>query len=334
MTARPGRWLAAGAIAATIIATSCASGSASTAMTTTTTTTRIAEAGAESYRGLPPGFTHRTPTIGGRARSYYLYVPTRVAARPNRAVPLAVALHGGLGSGAQLANTSQLNAEADRLGFVVAYPEGLLLRTPRGALVRTWDGGGCCAPAMGSGVDDVAFVATVIRRIRQATHIDREHVVVGGHSNGAILSWRMACERAGVLGSAVIVEGSLERPTCTPSRGVDLVQIHGDDDRFLPLAGGRGTQSLSQTDYTSAAESQALWTTAQGCGPATTNAEEHLTITTWADCADGTTTQLIVIAGGTHAWAGADPANSADFLGEPSLYFSATAAFTDALVAD
>ena len=199
-------------------------------------------------------------------------------------------------------------------------------------MVRTWDGGGCCAPAMGSGVDDVGYVASVIGGLEGATAIDRTKVVVGGHSNGAILTWRIACDRPDLLTAAVIVEGSLERPSCTPSRGVNLVQVHGDDDQFLPLAGGVGN-GFSGTNFTSAAASQAMWTTGQHCGSPSHSSGDHLSITTWAGCAGGTTTQQIVIAGGTHAWAGADPANSADFLGAPSPYFSATDAFTDLVTA-
>lgn len=281
-----------------------------------------------TYPGLAAGTRSVSVTFAGQARTYALHVPTTVAARPDTPVPLVIGLHGGLGSGSQLANTSRLNAEADRLGFVVAYPDGALLPTRTGTKVRTWNGGGCCAPAMTAGIDDVGFVASVIADLEAATAIDRSRVVVGGHSNGAILSWRIACDRADLISAAVIVEGSLERPSCTPGRGVELVQIHGDADRLLPLAGGVGT-GLSGTDFTSAAASQAMWTTAQHCGKPVRSTGDHLTITTWPRCAGGTTTRQIVIAGGTHAWAGADPADSADFLGAPSPYFSATGAFTD-----
>ena len=286
-----------------------------------------------SYPGLTAGGQSATVTFGGAVRSYYLYVPTEIAAHPDIAVPLVIALHGGLGSGQQLANTSQLNVEADRLGFVVAYPDGLLLPTATGAYVQTWNGGGCCGPAMATGVDDVGFVASVISSLEAATAINQSKVIVGGHSNGAILAWRIACDRADILTAAVIVEGSLERPSCAPSRGVALVQVHGDDDEFLPLEGGIGPKSFEQTVFTSAAASQAMWTTAQHCASPVPSTADHLTITTWPACAGGVASKLIVIAEGTHAWAGADPAKSAPFLGVPSPYFSATGVFSDLVAA-
>ena len=284
-----------------------------------------------SYAGLASGARSVTTTFGGQTRTYYLYVPASVAANPNTPVPLVVALHGGMGSGSQLANTSQLNPEADKHGFVVAYPDGLLLPTAKGTNVRTWNAGGCCNPAMSKGVDDVGYVASVIEALEKATAIDASHVVIGGHSNGAILTWRMACERPQVMTHAVIVEGALMVPSCTPDRGVNLTQIHGDADTFLPLAGGVGN-GLSGTNFTSAAASRAMWTTGQHCASPSQSSGDHLTITTWADCAGGTTTKQVIIAGGTHAWAGADPANSADFLGAPSPYLSATQVFVEALL--
>lgn len=280
-----------------------------------------------AYPGLAAGTRTVSFGFGGVSRSYVLHVPTTVAAQRKTPVALVIALHGGMGSGTQLAKTSQLDAEADRLGFVVAYPDGRLLTGPGGLTVRTWNGGGCCAPATTADVDDVGFVAAVIRSLSNSTAIDPARVIVGGHSNGAILSWRIACERSDVLSAVVIVEGSLERPACTPSRGVTLTQIHGDNDQLLPLAGGYGT-GPSGTNFTSAAASQAMWTTAQHCGTPVASSDVHLSITTWSGCTGATTTKQIIIAGGTHAWAGANPADSADFLGEPSPYYSATAAFS------
>jgi polyhydroxybutyrate depolymerase len=39
--------------------------------------------------------------------------------------PLVVVLHGGFGNGAQAERAYGWDAEADRFGFVVAYPDGI-----------------------------------------------------------------------------------------------------------------------------------------------------------------------------------------------------------------
>ena len=104
-----------------------------------------ASAKTPAHPGLAAGTRTVSVDVGGTTRTYVLHVPPAVSAHPKTPVALVVALHGGLGNGTQLANTSQLDAEADRLGFVVAYPEGRLLTGAGGLTVRTWNGGGCCA---------------------------------------------------------------------------------------------------------------------------------------------------------------------------------------------
>ena len=232
---------------------------------------------------------------------------------------------------AHFSRNSALSVQADRLGFVVAYPEGLPLSTARRGALRTWDAGACCPPANRQHPDDVGFVASVIGALEASTAIDPARVVVAGHSNGAMLTWRIACERPDVLSSAVVVEGALTVRTCAPTSGVRLVQIHGDADTHVPLAGGPGTESLVPVEYLSVAAEQAKWTTAERCGPSTTTKAAHLTTTVWSDCAGGTTSTLIVIAGGSHSWPGADPSTVGPNAVAPSTYLSATQVVVDAL---
>src|SRR5262245_2751621 len=64
---------------------------------------------------------HGTLSVGGRDRTYRLYVP---AGLPDGPVPLFVALHGGTGSGDQFAGTDQIEGWAEANGFIVAHPDG------------------------------------------------------------------------------------------------------------------------------------------------------------------------------------------------------------------
>jgi polyhydroxybutyrate depolymerase len=81
----------------------------------------------------PLGATHGTLRVGGIAREYRLYVPESSAP-----LALVVALHGGLGSGDQLAETSQFEPLAERERFAVVFPDGV---------GRTWNAGSCCGGA-------------------------------------------------------------------------------------------------------------------------------------------------------------------------------------------
>lgn len=49
---------------------------------------------------------------------------------------------------------------------------------------------------------------------------------VPGHSNGAIMTFRFACERADLITAIAPVAGSLEIPDCPATRGVSLLAIH------------------------------------------------------------------------------------------------------------
>lgn len=340
-----------GAVVATVtllslVVASCGSTSRSgtpPASTTSSTTSAAPAAPATSAPGSSttapagphPGLASGTRTVAttfdGRARTFVLHVPTEVAAHPDRPVPLVVGLHGGGGSGTQFARNTGLDAEADRVGFVAAYPEGLAMPTRKGPSTRTWDAGICCPPANRLHLDDVGFVASVIADVEAATATDPARVVVAGHSNGAMLTWRIACERPDVLSAAVVVEGALTTATCTPSRGVNLVQIHGDADDHVPIGGGSGTESIVSVDYPSVADGQARWTTAERCGPPKTTTADHLTTTVWGGCADATTSTLIVIGGGSHAWPGADPSTVPPKASAPNPRLSATQAILNTI---
>src|SRR5687767_8413373 len=62
-----------------------------------------------------------TIDVGGVAREYEIYVPPN--AKPN--APLLVILHGRGGRAEQIRRHSGFDDEANRLGFVAVYPQGV-----------------------------------------------------------------------------------------------------------------------------------------------------------------------------------------------------------------
>lgn len=266
---------------------------------------------------IPYGTSHGSLHHQGQERTYRLYVPRSVEAEPR--LPLVVALHGGLGSGDQFAENSQFEALAESEGFAVVFPDGM---------DRTWNAGTCCGGAARNAVDDVDFLASLVASLRERLPIGDERVFVTGHSNGAMMAFRLACERSDLVAAVAPVAGSLEIPTCAPSRGVHLLAIHGDSDRSHPLEGGEGPRSISNVSYASMEESLRRWTTGFGCAetPAV-NTEGALTTTTWEDCMEGTTASLVVIAGADHPWPGGKmPERTLPNQGVPSGELDATRA--------
>ncbi len=246
-----------------------------------------------------------------------LFVPASSLKAAQRSVALVVALHGGLGSAEQFATTTRFDQLADKEGFIVAFPDGFQ---------KTWNGGRCCGQAVARKIDDVGYIATLIATLSASLPIDPGRIYVTGHSNGAIMAFRFACERPELVTAIVPVAGSLEAPCPAKGPGVALLNIHGDSDRNLPLEGGVGDRSIAGVAFTSTANSMAAWNAAFGCpGTATTTASATLNTTLWEGCRDRITSQLTVIIGADHPWPGAQERRASGLQGEVSQALDATA---------
>ena len=222
-------------------------------------------------------------------------------------MPLLVGLHGGTGWGTQFEANSGFDRLAEANGFVVVYPDGIGIGRNNDRL-RTWNAGICCGPAQKSGVDDVGFVSRLIDEISGTHHIDPNRVFVTGHSNGAMLSYRLACELSDKIAAAAVVAGTLAVEPCSPSRPVSFMEIHGTADRNVPIDGGPGDRSISRVDYPSVRTGIATMAALAGCGSEpTVTSDGDLTTTTWSGGDDTTTVKLVAITGSPHAWPGSAP---------------------------
>lgn len=272
-------------------------------------------------------------TVGGATRRAVVHVPTAVAARPDSAVPMVVHLHGGLGSPEQSIAATGLVEAADAAGFVVVFPEGTPVRLGRGGDARgfVWNGGRCCGVAARDDVDDVTFLRALIRSLEGSLPVDPHRVVMSGHSNGAMMAWRFACERGGVLAAVMPVAGSLETadPAACAPRGTSLLAVHGDADRNHPVEGGAGSRSVSGVAYRPFADSVAAYARAARCQRVPSVIVVGVeTSTRYRGCARGAEVRAVVLAGADHPWPGGAPTGTA-LQGEPFAGWSATSALTD-----
>ena len=264
----------------------------------------------------------------GRDRRYRLFVP---AALPTSTrVPLLVALHGGLGSSTQFATNSGFDGLAEANGFVVVYPDGVG-GLANGPGPQTWNGGSCCGAAARLGIDDVGFVRQLLDSLARDLPIDPARIFAAGHSNGAILAYRLACELSDRIAAIGVQAGSLEIDTCAPSRPVAVFHVHGTADTNLPVDGGRGT-GVAGVAFRPAREAIDTFTGADRCAPVPVPGVDptnpDVTVTTWSPCRAGTEVRFVVVAGATHAWmghAGASPV-AARLVGEPYTRLDASRA--------
>jgi polyhydroxybutyrate depolymerase len=286
---------------------------------------------------VPSGTFPYTVEVDGVTRSAVVHVPVSVAARPDEKVPLVLHLHGGGGSPQNSIDTTRLVEASDTNGFIVVFPQGtpIAIALPDGSTGYVWNAGSCCAIAARENIDDVGFLDQLIRSLEQSLPVDADRVVMSGHSNGAMMAWRFACERGGVLAAAMPVSGSLETadPAACAPRGTSLLAVHGDADRNHPLEGGTGTRSVSGVSYRPFADSVAAYADASGCRTRPkVSAETIATTSRYRACRRGATVTSVVLHGADHPWPGAI-ASGVGIQGTPFPDWSATDALVQ-LVAD
>jgi polyhydroxybutyrate depolymerase len=250
-------------------------------------------------------------TPDGRTRTYRVYVPSVLPIGP---VPLLLAFHGGTGWGAQFEKNSGFDGLAEANGFIVVYPDGIGSGADE-TTNRTWNGGNCCGAAARNDVDDVAFVGQLLDTLEGEYTVDRARVFAAGHSNGGILSYRLACELSDRIVAVGLQSGTLEIDACAPTTPVSLLHIHGTADSNLPIDGGRGATSIANVDFNSPRLAVRTFAIADGCAAeptATTDATNpDLAISTWTGCGGGTEVRFVTVAGATHPWMGHTPSNPA-----------------------
>ncbi len=285
-----------------------------------------------------PGWTTVDETVvtpDGRTRSYRVVVPRGLA--PDRPVPLLLALHGGIGSGHQFESTSGFDALAVEHGFVVVYPDGIEIGG--GGILRNghvWNGGRCCGTAAREHVDDVGFLATVIDRVSATHRIDSRRVYATGHSNGAIMAYRLACELSDRIAAIGVQAGSIEIDDCAPQRPVSVLAIHGTADTNIPIDGGRGS-GLAGIAFTSPTGAVERFARIDGCSAPRVHTDPHnadVTVRTWPDGREGTEVRFVTVRGAPHAWMGhPSPRGAAAGRNQPYRDFDSSAAIWEFLAA-
>lgn len=263
--------------------------------------------------------TRQSAMIGGHTRAWLLHLPADH--RPGQRLPLVLAFHGHGGSAATMARQTRLDAVADRMGFMVVYPEGI---------DHSW-AAGVDSPADRAGVDDVAFVRALLARIEQRYPVYRSRVVLTGFSNGAHLVQWLGCRMPASLYAIVPVSGALARsvqPDCHPSRPLTVVAFHGTADPIDPYAGGR-IHLHGGGDVLSVTATMAFWARQDGCSaaPATVTlvpGKPGLERSVWRDCRGGARVMLYRVVDGGHTWPGGPQYLPAFLIGKATHVVSAS----------
>ena len=260
---------------------------------------------------LAPGDTTRRLVHDGRERSYVVHVPPGYD--PAQPVPLVLVFHGGGGNAENVQRMTGFNATADAEGFIVAYPNGSGRLKEK---LLTWNGGTCCGfdklttggYAVEQDIDDVGFVKAVIEDLDAVANVDRRRIYATGMSNGAIMSYRLACELSDVIAAIGPVAATQNVERCEPERPVPVIHFHGDSDQHAPYDGGAGSQSLAGVDFASVEETISFWVKHNGCASEPqVETSGPIAHTAYTACEQDADVELYTILGGLHAWPGGQP---------------------------
>lgn len=174
--------------------------------------------------------------IGGLTRSYLFYEPAQHA--PN--APLVMLLHGSRQTPEDLRRATGYAFErlADQHGFIAVYPQGYK---------RRWNdcraGGRYAARRLD--VDDVGFLAAIVKQLRVDAGVDSTRVFLAGYSGGGQLAFRVALEHPERVAGVAAFSANLptdDNLACKPvGSAVPVMLINGTRDRINPYAGGKVT---------------------------------------------------------------------------------------------
>ncbi|QSQ19100.1 dienelactone hydrolase family protein [Pyxidicoccus parkwayensis] len=237
---------------------------------------------------------------GGKTRSFIYRVPGDKGPHP-----LVIALHGRLGQGRNQEQLSHLAELSAREGFIVVVPDGVR---------RSWADARGVTPASQQGVDDVRFVSDLIDHFVKTAGADPARVYVIGMSNGGIMAVTLACRLSERITAVASVTGGMPESlgtTCAPSRPVPIAFFMGDQDPFMPYAGGALGEDRGRV--LPSREAAARWAALDGCaaGPALEELPDvdpqdgtRVERATWKDCHGGAEVRLYTVKGGGHTWPG------------------------------
>ena len=210
------------------------------------------------------GFAAQVPeqrilSTGGLDRSYFILTPRNTGARR----PVVIALHGGTRPATDIFKDSAWPDVAMRSNIILVAPQGVN---------NQWnDGRKHTASGKTSTADDVGFLSQLIAELVARDRADPARIFLTGASNGGMMSFRFACERADLLAGFAPTIASMPvamREACKPSRPLAVIMIAGTADPLMTYDGvpARRLIQRPQDPMSGIPETFAFWVRVNGCG--------------------------------------------------------------------
>lgn len=207
----------------------------------------------------------------GIAREYDVRLPRSYS--PETPMAVVFYFHGGGGS-KRAAYRDGVDTYADKFGFILVVPSGT---GPFKDKLFTWNSGRwsgwisegeCCGHAGKNNIDDVGFISKVIDEVRGNFSVDENRVYAMGISNGAMMSYRLACELPDKIAAVAAVAPPAVPGICSSSvKPVPIIHIHGTADPCSLYNGGECDSCAGSKGFVaqSASEMISFWLKKNGC---------------------------------------------------------------------
>ncbi len=129
----------------------------------------------------------------------------------------------------------RLSGLVDSYGFALVLADGTVDRWGS----PFWNATDTCCDYAGTEIDDVAWLEGLIEELGARPDVDGDRVYVIGHSNGAFMGYRLACEPDSPVDALVSIAGSgwLNPQDCKATHPISLLQVHGTLDDVMPIGG-------------------------------------------------------------------------------------------------
>ena len=240
-----------------------------------------------------------TVKAGQTEREFIFYAPTS-APGP---VPVVLVFHGGGGGDDWMANKSRvLTRTLNEAGYAVAYMNGSARRG--GEKLRTWNAVHCCAYAAKKKINDAAYADAVIEELDRRLDIDRTRIFLMGHSNGAMLSYRIAGQMKTTPRAIAPISGAIfdDQPD-VPDRTA-IFMFHAIDDEVLSYDGNPEDKAerWRTAPHVGFVKAEAKLAELKNCGAPVASGFDGGVQMTERACAGGSSLVAVTSSSGGHEW--------------------------------
>lgn len=161
--------------------------------------------------------------VDSTEREYYLYTPKNLPVN----APLLMVFHGYSGNALHTLQSTKYNELADKNGFAVCYPQGLLDKEQN----AFWQVGYSFHKELE--VDDVKFITKLIEKLQSEFGMSKTNVFMTGFSNGGDFCNLLSCETAGIFNAtAPIISCFMEEffDECQTAKPIPTFMLNATGD--------------------------------------------------------------------------------------------------------